>query len=69
MPEMDGYQATQEIRNKISKTIPIIAMTASALKGEAERCLAAGMSDYIAKPFPKDSLKSKIERYVGNGKA
>ncbi|WP_051203274.1 ATP-binding protein [Hugenholtzia roseola] len=68
MPEMDGYQATQEIRSKVSKTVPIIAMTASALKGEAERCLAAGMSDYIAKPFPKDSLKSKLEYYVGNGK-
>lgn len=64
MPEMDGYQATKIIRETISKDITIIAMTASALKGEAEKCIAAGMNDYIAKPFNKDAFKEKLASYL-----
>ncbi|MCC5946426.1 MAG: response regulator [Bernardetiaceae bacterium] len=65
MPEMDGYQATREIRDKHTADIPIIAMTASALKGESDRCLAAGMDDYIAKPFEKEVLRKKLMYYLG----
>lgn len=64
MPEMDGYQATKIIRETISKDITIIAMTASALKGEAEKCIAAGMNDYIAKPFNKEHFKEKLASYL-----
>ena len=57
MPEMDGYQATKMIRNSlIIKDLPIIAMTASALKGEHERCIEAGMNDFIPKPFMIEEL-------------
>lgn len=67
MPEMDGYSATHEIRNTFEepkKSIPIIAMTASALKGEFERCKKAGMNDYISKPFKKDNLLDKVRTYT-----
>lgn len=63
MPGMDGIEATQFIRNNFSepiKNIPIIAMTASALQGEKERCLAAGMNDYISKPFNPITLYKKV---------
>ncbi|MEO6188173.1 MAG: PAS domain S-box protein, partial [Ginsengibacter sp.] len=51
MPEMDGYAATKYIRNVMKLTIPIVAMTASALKGEKSKCIAIGMNDYLSKPF------------------
>ncbi|MEO5890295.1 MAG: response regulator, partial [Ferruginibacter sp.] len=63
MPEMDGYEATRIIRaqaNDTIKSIPIIAMTASALIADREKCITAGMNDYIAKPFHKDELYEKI---------
>ncbi|MEH0156854.1 response regulator [Limibacter armeniacum] len=65
MPEMDGYSATRKIRSMMKapkNEVPIIAMTASALKGEADRCIAAGMDDYISKPFNKNILYEKIAR-------
>jgi len=67
MPEMDGYDATKLIRSELpspKSEIPIIAMTASALKGEADRCLEAGMNDYISKPFNKEVLLEKITHFL-----
>ena len=66
MPNMDGYAATGAIRNlpgEIGRNIPIIAMTANAMQGDKERCLAAGMDDYIAKPFTQEQLKSVLGRW------
>ena len=66
MPEMDGFEATQRIRNskfEIRK-VPIIAMTAHAMKGDRERCLEAGMDDYISKPIEPDELLKKIETWA-----
>jgi PAS domain S-box-containing protein len=63
MPEMDGYTATQYIRNNLPKDkagIPIIAMTAHAIVGEAEKCISIGMNDYISKPFNRNTLYEKI---------
>lgn len=62
---MDGYEATKEIREKERKTgehIPIIAMTAHALKGDREECIAAGMDDYISKPINATSLYETVEK-------
>ncbi|MEC5147953.1 response regulator [Chitinophaga sp. 212800010-3] len=64
MPGMDGYQTTRAIREKGIRT-PIIAMTASALKGEKERCLEAGMNNYISKPFERGDLFYKILKEMG----
>jgi CheY-like chemotaxis protein/HPt (histidine-containing phosphotransfer) domain-containing protein len=64
MPEMDGFEATRDIRAKETKTgehIPIIAMTAHALKGDRQRCLEAGMDDYVAKPIHAKELFQAIE--------
>jgi signal transduction histidine kinase/CheY-like chemotaxis protein len=68
MQDMDGFEATRCIRKieheqGIAAT-PIIAITAHALQGDKEKCLAAGMDDYIAKPFDPDELRSKLEQYL-----
>ncbi len=63
MPEMDGYAATRYIRSQMPEEksrIPIIAMTAHAIVGEAERCISLGMNDYISKPFNRNVLYEKI---------
>ena len=66
MPEMDGFEACREIRSRDLPTsrIPIIAITANAMKGDRERCLAAGMDDYVSKPFKQDDLRSVIEKWI-----
>lgn len=60
MPLMDGYEATRQIRNNIGSKVPVIAMTAFALKGEDEKCFACGMNGYIAKPFTLESLQNAL---------
>jgi len=68
MPEMDGFEATRIIRERerISQEhTPVIAMTASAMKGDRERCLDAGMDDYISKPIDPDQLYKSIDHYAG----
>ncbi len=64
MPEMDGYQTAEYIRSKMLKDTPIIAMTAHAMKGEAEKCINLGMNDYISKPFDPQDLLAKIILHV-----
>jgi len=67
MPEMDGFEATAAIRQserRIGGHIPIVAMTASAMKGDRERCLAAGMDGYVAKPIEPDQLYAEIEKFA-----
>jgi two-component system, sensor histidine kinase and response regulator len=64
MPEMDGYEATRQIRQRGFKNIPIIAMTANAMKGDKELCLEAGMSDYITKPIKREIVFQILERWL-----
>jgi len=71
MPEMDGFQVTGAIRRKESATgahIPIIAMTAHAMKGDEERCLTAGMDAYVSKPIRPQELFEKIDQLLGKGR-
>lgn len=64
LPEMDGFQATKTIRSKGFSKVPIIAMTANAMKGDREKCLAAGMNDYIAKPIRPENVFEVIDRWA-----
>lgn len=68
MPEMNGIDATSLIRfpnsEVLNHTVPIIAMTASAMKGDREKCLEAGMNDYLAKPLTLDRLSEALERWL-----
>ncbi len=66
MPVKNGIETTLYIRDKIDKNIPIIALTANALKKEQERCLSCGMNDYISKPFDEDELIHLIAQWMGN---
>ncbi|MEP7252714.1 MAG: PAS domain S-box protein [Ginsengibacter sp.] len=67
MPEMDGYEATSFIRKEMKLSIPIIAMTASALKGEKDKCLDIGMNEYMSKPFDVTFLYKRISQLLNEG--
>ncbi len=64
MPEMDGYEATRQIRKLGFTDIPILAMTANAMKGDRELCLEAGMNDYITKPIKRDIVFDMLDRWL-----
>jgi CheY-like chemotaxis protein len=65
MPEMDGYETIRRIRaNPKFRLLPIIALTAKAMKGDREKCLEAGASDYVAKPVNTDQLLSLVRMWL-----
>ncbi|MFT5453497.1 MAG: two-component system sensor histidine kinase/response regulator [Enterobacterales bacterium] len=68
MPVMDGYEASRCIREPqskvLDKTIPIIAMTANVIKGDREKCIAAGMNNYIAKPVSPSKLQLALQQWL-----
>ncbi len=72
MPKMDGFEATRRIRNPksrvLNRNVPIIAMTAHAMKGYRETCLKAGMDDYIPKPVRFDAIREKLAQWLSKKK-
>jgi CheY-like chemotaxis protein len=68
MPVLDGWQATREWRGRELRTggrrVPIVALTANAVPGDRERCIAAGMDDYLAKPFEMRDLTALLRRHL-----
>jgi CheY-like chemotaxis protein len=68
MPEMDGYQATRQLRTDPRfRKLPVIALTAKAMKGERERCLEAGASDYLTKPIDTEKLLQTLQAFLPRG--
>jgi CheY-like chemotaxis protein len=67
MPEKDGYETTKEIRKiekSLNKKTPIIALTANALSGDQEKCLAAGMDEYLTKPLDTTRIEAVLKKYL-----
>ncbi len=68
MPELDGYEATRRIRSGVggvlNPQVPIVAMTANAMKGDKENCLAAGMNDYLSKPIDEEKLLKMLQQWL-----
>lgn len=65
MPVMDGFETAKYIRNELQRTVPVIALTANAIRGENEKCIEAGMNDFLSKPFKEDEFISTISRWLG----
>jgi CheY-like chemotaxis protein/anti-sigma regulatory factor (Ser/Thr protein kinase) len=65
MPILNGYQASEIIRKELKLDVPIIALTANAMKGEKEKCLQFGMSDYLSKPFEEEQFLEIISTWIG----
>jgi two-component system, sensor histidine kinase and response regulator len=69
MPSMDGFEASRQIRAAKTKQPIIIAVTANALAGERERCLGAGMDDYLSKPFQAEQLVAVVRKWTSGDSA
>jgi CheY-like chemotaxis protein len=69
MPQLDGMKATKVIRDNGFDKIPIVAMTAHAMKGDREKCLEAGMDDYVPKPVKRELVFELVEKWVFNKKS
>lgn len=69
MPVLDGYETTRITRkylgDKINSNVPIIAVTANAMKGDQKKCIKAGMDDYLSKPLNRKNLKEMLEKWIG----
>lgn len=68
MPVKDGLETTRHIRSHIDTSVPIIALTANAFKQEEEKCLQAGMNDFISKPFEEDKMVQLVAQWLGKGR-
>jgi CheY-like chemotaxis protein len=65
MPVMNGYEATRQIRSLAhGKDVPIIALTAGSIKGDMEKCMEAGMDDFVTKPYVKETIIAIIQKWV-----
>jgi CheY-like chemotaxis protein len=64
MPEVDGLEATQTLRHRGYQEVPIVAMTADAMKEDRDRCLEAGMNDYMSKPIKREEVFTMVRKWV-----